>query len=285
MGSATLGMLAVETQIWADFNKGLDGLDGTWQLGAGYVAGAAAVAWIVNRVLNRQGKVLAQAVARGDLSPEANTRLRFIRRLATALILAFGIALALAQFESFNELATSLLASGAIAAAVIGFAARQTLANLVAGMMIAVSQPLRVGDWVTFEDVYGEVVDVRLNYTYLRTPANQRVIIPNEKLTTGILRNDTLATSRLALEVSLWMPLATDTERAIAVLQADGDCRVRVAETSPDGVRLAVTGAPVAPGERAGLEADLRTRCLALLRAEHLLPASPEQESEPVGRT
>ena len=44
------------------------------------------------------------------------------------------------------------------------------LANFVAGIMLAVTQPLRVGDWVTFEGHYGVVEDVRLNYTILRTP-------------------------------------------------------------------------------------------------------------------
>ena len=48
-------------------------------------------------------------------------------------------------------------------------AARQVLANSVAGIMLAVTQPLRVGDWVTFEENYGVVEDVRLNFTILRT--------------------------------------------------------------------------------------------------------------------
>ena len=75
-----------------------------------------------------------------------------------------------------------MLASGALAAAIIGFAARQTLANVVAGIMLAITQPLRVGDWVTFEEHYGVVEDVRLNFTVLRTASDQRIVIPNERL-------------------------------------------------------------------------------------------------------
>lgn len=258
---------------------GTDTGEGSWQAAIVFVAVSIIAASMINRLLSRQGKRMAEAVARGELSPEANTRLRFIRRLATAAILAFGIALALRQFSSFKDLAASLLASGAIAAAVLGFAARQTLANLVAGVMIAVSQPLRVGDWVTFEDVYGEVEDVRLNYTYLRTPSNQRVIIPNDRLASGILRNDTLATSRLDLEVSLWLPATTDAGRAIVVLEADGDCTATVAETKPEGVRLEISGAPVAPGERAQLEAALRTRSLGRLRSAGVLPVAGEDSA------
>ena len=134
-----------------------------------------------------------------------DTRLRFIRRLIYASILLIGIAVALSQFTGLSKLAKSVLASGAIAAAIIGFAARQTLANVVAGIMLAITQPLRVGDWVTFEEQYGVVEDVRLNYTVLRTPGDVRVVIPNERLAAGILRNDTLGSDRIALDVSVWL--------------------------------------------------------------------------------
>lgn len=245
-----------------------------WFYSALFMAGAIACAWAVDRGFSRRGRALAVMMSGGDLSATADTRLRFVRRLVVAAIVIFGIALALGQFEGFGRLATSLLASGAIAAAVLGFAARQTLANLVAGVMIAVTQPVRVGDWVTFEEVYGEVEDVRLNYTYLRTPGNQRVIIPNEKLASGILRNDTLATRSIDLEVSLWLPHTVDTDRAIDVLGAATGCQVTVAETRWDAIRLSVVGDPVSPPDRGRLEGELRTRCVSRLRAAGLLPVS-----------
>ena len=259
------------TTILADL-FGLTASQATWANAATLLALALICAWAVDRGFSRRGRAFAMLVSGGGLSAEADTRLRFVRRLVVAAIVVFGIALALGQFEGFGRLATSLLASGAIAAAVLGFAARQTLANLVAGVMIAVTQPVRVGDWVTFDEVYGEVEDVRLNYTYLRTPGNQRVIIPNEKLASGILRNDTLATRAIDLEISLWLPHTVDTDRAIALLHSDTGCQVTVAETRWDGVRLAVVGDPVAPPDRGRLEGELRTRCLSRLRADGLLP-------------
>ena len=104
-----------------------------------------------------------------------------MRRLLYALILVIGIAIALSGFTGISKLATSLLASSAIAAAIIGFAARQTLANFIAGIMLAITQPIRVGDWVTFEGNYGVVEDVSLNHTVLRTQSEQRIVIPNEQ--------------------------------------------------------------------------------------------------------
>ena len=186
-------------------------------------------------------------------------------------ILSIVLAVALSQFTGLSKLATSVLASGAIAAAIIGFAARQTLANVVAGIMLAITQPLRVGDWVTFEEQYGVVEDVRLNYTVLRTPGDVRVVIPNERLAAGILRNDTLGSDRIALDVSVWLAPSADVDRALAVLAEATESNVTVAEVTPDGVRIAIAGDPVPPPERGPRQAELRAQCLARLRSEGLL--------------
>lgn len=268
MDVALLGVVDVPIEV----RRRTTDLQLAWILAVSAVVLSLLAAWVADRMFSRQGRMLAETVARRGLSPEADTRLRFVRRLVVAAIVLFGFFVALSQFAELSSLATSLLASGAIAAAVLGFAARQTLANLVAGVMIAVTQPVRVGDWVTFDEVYGEVEDVRLNYTYLRTPGNQRVVIPNEKLASGILRNDTLTSDLIDLEVSLWLPHTTDTDRAIAVLHSHTGCAVSVAETRPDGIRLAVVDDPVLPPERGRLEGELRTRCMSHLRSDGLLP-------------
>jgi small-conductance mechanosensitive channel len=248
--------------------------NGPWIIALASIVSAFVIAFIVDRALAHRGMRLAEAVARGELSPETDTRLRFIRRLVYAVIVVIGVALACAQFPGINKVAASLLASGAIAAAVLGFAARQTLANLVAGIMLAVTQPLRVGDWVYVEDQYGVVEDIRLNYTFLSTLGGQRVVIPNEKLASGILRNDTLGGGSVKPDVGIWLPLTTDAGRAVAVLSEETGQSVTVAETSPEGVRLAVGGDACAPPDRATREAALRLRCLERLRAEGLLPAA-----------
>ena len=212
------------------------------------------------------------AAERSGLSREGATRLRFVRRLLYATIVMIGIAVALSGFTGVSKLATSLLASGAIAAAILGFAARQTLANFIAGLMLAVTQPIRVGDWVTFEGHYGVVEDVRLNFTVLRTLSEQRIVIPNEKIAGGILKNDTLAVDVVALDVAVWLPPEADAERAIAALADETGQEVSIAEAVPWGVRLAVGGDPVTPPERAAAEAALRRQCLRRLRSDGLLP-------------
>jgi small-conductance mechanosensitive channel len=226
---------------------------------------ALVVAHLVDRALSRR----AEPVLSQRLSREGETRLRFVRRVIYALILLLGVVVALSQFDGVNRIAASLLASGVVAAAIIGFAARQTLANFVAGIMLAVTQPIRVGDWVTVEDNYGVVEDVRLNYTVIRTAGEQRVLIPNEKLASGVLKNDTLKVDAVGIEVDVWIPPGADSARAVELLSGEGD--VAVAEAVPWGVRLVVAGETVPPPERGPGEAALRARCLARLREEGLL--------------
>jgi small-conductance mechanosensitive channel len=230
------------------------------------------LASVVDRGLRGRGRTLAENVFRGELTREASTRLRFVRRLVYAGIVFIGVAFALSEFSGVHRLANSLLASGAIAAAILGFAARQTLANFVAGVMLAVTQPLRIGDWVTFEDAYGMVEDVRLTFTVLRTASDQRIVIPNERLAGGILRNDTLAVEAVGADVDVWLAPEADADRAVRALEDETGASVTVAESAATGVRLSVAGDRVPPPEKAARQAELRARCLRRLRTEGLLP-------------
>ena len=196
-----------------------------------------------------------------------------MRRLLYAVIILIGVAVALSNFDGVNEIARSLLASGAIAAAILGFAARQTLANFVAGVMLAVTQPLRVGDWVYVEDQYGVVDDIRLTYTYLHTLGGQTVVIPNEKLASGILRNDTLGEGRGRHRgVDLAPPGGR--RRARRALAAGGD-RARRHGRRDATRRASGSRCPASAARRPSAsahEAALRLRCLERLRADGLLP-------------
>jgi small-conductance mechanosensitive channel len=243
-----------------------------WVNAAASIVVALVIATLVDRVF--RARAVREAAARTSLSREASTRLRFVRRLLYATILLIGVAVALSGFSGINNLARSLLASGVIAAAVVGFAARQVLANFVAGIMLAVTQPLRVGDWVTFEGNYGQVEDVRLNYTILRTGSEQRIVIPNERLAGGILKNDTLVADAAGLDVAVWLAPETDAARAVEVLADETGHDVTVAEALPWGVRLSIGADPVPPADRGTHEAELRLRCLTRLRTEGLQPAN-----------
>lgn len=227
------------------------------------------IATLLDRLF--RGRAAREVATKAGLSRGGATRLRFVRRLLYAVIVLIGIAIALSGFDGISNLARGLLASGAIAAAVIGFAARQVLANFVAGIMLAITQPIRVGDWVTFEGNYGVVEDVHLNFTILKTASQQRIVIPNEKLAAGILKNDTLVVEVVSPDVSVWVPPEADVEAAIVALEDETHQEVTVAEAVPWGTRLTVGSDPVPPPDRAPHEAQIRRQCLARLRKEGLL--------------
>jgi small-conductance mechanosensitive channel len=243
-------------------------------VGAGVaLAVAFAVLWLLRVVFfSPRARRLAQAVLRGELNPQVDTRLRLLERAVYAVVLTIGVAIALSQFDGVRVIGHALLTSGAITAAILGFAARQTLANVVAGLMIAITQPLRLGDHVGFDDYDGVVEDVTLSYTTLRTTGGTRVIIPNEKLASGVLRNDSLVDAPVLPDVSLWIAPDADAGRAIAVVQEATGATVTVAEATPQGVRLALSTEAVAPPDRGAREAQLRATGLERLRAEGLLP-------------
>jgi small conductance mechanosensitive channel len=231
------------------------------------LAGAIALALLIDRALARRGSRLAAVVAGGELSATADTRLRFLRRLIYTAIIVVGIVVALLQFSSLNRVATTFLTSGAIAAAVIGLAARATLANGIAGMMLAVTQPLRIGDQITVNDQTGVVEDVGLTYTWVRTGTDARLAIPNEILATTILRNDSIRSSTVATEASVWLHPAADETAALGLLESLDEVTVaRIAEVSESGVRVALAGPPCAPADRVRLEAELRAAALRALR-------------------
>jgi small-conductance mechanosensitive channel len=76
-----------------------------------------------------------------------------------------------------------------VLAAIIGFAAQHTIANMVAGVQIAISQPIRIGDRIAFEETNGRVTDITLSYTYVDPGDGTAVVIPNQLLVESVVHN------------------------------------------------------------------------------------------------
>ena len=92
---------------------------------------------------------------------------------------------------------------------------------------------------------------MRLNYTIMRTASEQRVVIPNEKLAGGVMKNDTLVVEVVALDVAIWIPPEADVERAIAALADETGQEV-------DGRRGGAVGRPAGGRRRSGAAAGPR---------------------------
>jgi small-conductance mechanosensitive channel len=133
--------------------------------------------------------VASMTPAVSQVSRSTKTRLRFLRRLVILIVFLVLVAIALSQFTELKRLATGILASTAVLAAIIGFAAQHTIGNMVAGVQLAVSQPIKIGDRISFEEVDGRVTDITLSYTYISPGDGTTVVIPNQMLVDGIIHN------------------------------------------------------------------------------------------------
>jgi small-conductance mechanosensitive channel len=232
------------------------------------------IATVVDRLIARRGTRVGELVTRGELSASAQTRLRLIRRLVYALILMIGTAIAASNIPGLSSIAKGILASSAVLGLVVGFAARQTLANGIAGILLAITQPIRIGDLVTFEEQTGQVEDMRLTYTYIRLDDGRRLIVPNERLAQSSVLNHTILDPRVQVEVSVWLPPGADLDKAMELIaDEDAGISVSVAETDKEGVRLSATTWAQSPAERGRTAAELRARWLRLLR-EHALSSA-----------
>jgi small-conductance mechanosensitive channel len=232
------------------------------------------IATVVDRLIARRGTRVGELVTRGELSASAQTRLRLIRRLVYALILMIGTAIAASNIPGLSSIAKGILASSAVLGLVVGFAARQTLANGIAGILLAITQPIRIGDLVTFEEETGQVEDMKLTYTYIRLDDGRRLIVPNERLAQSSVLNHTILDPRVQVEVSVWLPPGADLDKAMELIaDEDAGISVSVAETDKEGVRLSATTWAQSPAERGRTAAELRARWLRLLR-EHALSSA-----------
>jgi small-conductance mechanosensitive channel len=239
------------------------------------VAVSFLIAEVLDRLIARRAKRVGELVTRSELSPAAETRLRLIRRLIFVVIVLIGVAIAVQRnFPEARSIATGILASSAVLGLVIGFAARQTLANAIAGILLAITQPIRLGDLVTFEEQTGQVEDMKLTYTYIRLDDGRRLIVPNERLAQSSVINHTILDTRVQVEVSVWLPPDADLDKAMELIEdEEAGISVSVAETDKEGVRLSATTWATSPSERGRQAAELRARWLRLLR-EHALSST-----------
>jgi len=228
------------------------------------------VVGIVVGVASTVARVIDRRMVGRDRSPAALTRYRVLRRSITVVILTFGVLSALLVIPQIRALAGGLLASSAVLGLIIGFASQRTLGNFVAGLMIAMTQPLRLGDWVEVDGVEGTVEEISLIYTFIRTSDNARLVIPNEKLASDTIRNSTIRSPAKYAQVTIQVPLTTDLGQLLASLreEAPGE-RDEVFVSSLEGsptVTLRAWTENEAAAER--LEHDLRLRVHDRLRTQ-----------------
>jgi small-conductance mechanosensitive channel len=115
---------------------------------------------------------------------------------------------------------------------------------------------------------------MKLTYTYIRLEDGRRLIVPNERLAQSSVVNHTILDPRVQVEVSVWLPLDADLDKAMELIRNDAtDVDVSVAEVDKEGVRLSATTWTSGPSERGRAAAEMRRRWLRQLR-EHQLSST-----------
>ena len=170
-------------------------------------------------------------VHRLNLSPNAMTRYSVIRRTVVAAVVIVGVLSALLVIPDVQAVAGSILASSAVIALIIGFAAQSTLSNAIAGILIAFTQPLRLGDQVEIGTATGTVEEIGLIYTLLRTPDGSRYYVPNTRMASDTIRNATLHSFEHRAQITIGVPVGSDIERVRDILLEEAR---RAPEAMPD---------------------------------------------------
>src|SRR4051794_18225745 len=225
------------------------------------VLGVMVVTIVVARLIDRR-------IARRDLPPEAITRYRILRRSITTTIIFIGLLSALLVIPQVRAVAGGLLASSAVLGIVVGFASQRTLGNFVAGLLIAFTQPVRLGDVVVVEGTTGVVEEIGLIYTFVHTEDGDRLVIPNEKLASDTIRNSTIRSREKVAEITVQVPLAQDVGAVVDRLRRlTDDADVFVSDLADDATIVVRAGAVDEPAAER-LERELRLRAHEALRAE-----------------
>jgi small conductance mechanosensitive channel len=219
-------------------------------------------------------RLIDRRMARRRLAPESMTRYRVLRRSVTAAIVTVGILSALLVIPQVRAVAGAILASGAVIGLVVGFAAQRTLGNFIAGLLIAFTQPLRIGDQVEVDGTPGVVEEIGLTYTFIRTRDDVRLVIPNEKLASDTIKNASIISREKLAQVTLHVPLDKDLSAAVDALRglvADAPRGAVLVSDLGDSATITVRASADDAAAVETVESDLRLQAHRRLRAAGVL--------------
>jgi small conductance mechanosensitive channel len=225
----------------------------------------ALIVGIVVAVTLAIAKFVDWRISHRELAPGSATRYRVLRQALVSTIVFVGVLSALLVIPPVRALAGGILASSAVIGLVIGFASQRTIGNVVAGILIAITQPLRLGDRVTVEGTEGVVEEIGLTYTWIRTRDNDRLVVPNEKLASESIRNSTIRSAETLAEVQVQVPASADLRAVVSSLQEDG-AEVYVTDLG-DKATIVVRKRVPHVGETERAESELRLSVAERLKA------------------
>lgn len=258
--------------------------------------------WLAVRALLGVQDVIVRlqpdAAGDGRAARRMQTQTRVLLRFGILLVGAVGVGSILMTFPSVRHFGASILASAGVAGIVVGFAARPVLTNLLAGLQIALTQPLLLGDVLVVQNQQGVVAEITGTYVVLAVWDGRRLVIPLQWFVENPFQNLTRTSAQMLGSYTLWVdyalplaPLRAELTRLVrAAPEWDGrSASLAVAAADARALQLAVTlssanaddnmtlGARVLEGLIDFLQREY-PRCLPRLRLEErAAPGSSEE--------
>jgi small-conductance mechanosensitive channel len=223
------------------------------------------------------------------------TQVNILLRVLWVIILVLAAACMLVTFERIRQLGISMLASAGLIGIVAGFAAQRSLATLVAGIQIALTQPIRLDDVVVVEGEWGRIEEITLTYVVIRIWDERRLIVPITQFLERSFQNWTRTSAQILGTVFLWtdytVPLASlrqELERIVAKssLWDRRVCLLQVTEAGEHALQLRALVSASDSGKCWDLRCEVREKLVDYIREMYpqALPrlraslASPHEE-------
>ena len=206
------------------------------------------------------------------------TQTRVIARVIQGAIVLVGVALALMTFPAIREIGATLLASAGIIGLVAGIAARPVFGNLIAGLQIALAQPIRLDDVVIVEGEWGRIEEITSTYVVVRVWDERRLVVPLQWFIENPFQNWTRTSAQLLGTAFLWLDYRTPMAEVRAELQRiceddprwDGRvCIAQVTETGEHSIQVRLLVSARNSGELFDLRCVVRERMIDYLERCH----------------
>ena len=220
------------------------------------------------------------------------TQTRVLARIAIGIALFAGVAFILMTFPRARQFGASLLASAGLSALVIGLAAKSVFGNLLAGLQIALSQPIRIDDVLIVQGEWGRVEEITSTYVVMKIWDERRLVIPLQWFIDNPFQNWTRTTSQIVGSVFFWVDYTTDLaplrNEATRLAQGSKDydgrvCLLQVVDTSERAMKLRLIASSPSAGQSWDLCCLLREGLIALMQRDHpdALPRLRAEMREP----
>lgn len=250
-----------------------------WSAVAPFVS-SALVGWIAYSLV----RAFAEAVehrAETSADPVAErshrTRIAILSRTATFVIVFVTVALMLFQLPAVREVGATLLASAGLAALAVGAAAQPALKSLIAGLQMALTEPLRIGDLVVVDGHTGRVEEIRMSFVVVRIWDERAVIVPTSRFLEESFENWSRISEMLTGPVFLHLDPATEVEpiraeflRFVATqeLWDRRTAKALMTEAHPESIELRLAMSAATIGDLFDLRCAVREHMIDWLRRE-----------------